>query len=86
MLAGNPKQQLYAARMHSCMIPFDNLGDLQAELYKHGSRGKQFDRYKDENGKNDYFTRFDKDSIKMTPEIMRLAWPTIIDEPEDEEQ
>lgn len=86
MLAGNPKQQLFVARMHSCMIPFDKLGDLQADLYANGDRGKQFDRFKDEKGKYDYFTKFDKDSIRMTPDIMRLAWPAILDEAEDEEE
>ena len=88
MTAGNPKQQLFVARMHSCMIPFDKLSDLQSGLYTYKSRGKQFEAFegrqeKNENGKwvwiYDYFTSFDKDSVKKTPNIMRLSWPKIID-------
>lgn len=84
ILAGNPKQQLFVARMHSCMIPFDELSALQRSLGEKAIKWEQFKRFADAKEEYDYFTKFDRDSIKMTPDIMRLAWPSIADEPKDD--
>lgn len=72
MQAGNPKQQLFIARMHGCMIPYDQLPGLQKALAERA--GKQFERFADDKEKYDYFTKFDITSIEKTPAIMELSW------------
>lgn len=68
--AGNPKQQLYIGRLHSCIIPWDGLKKLQQQLLAYSSGGKDpFGRFT-----SGCFTDLDEKNVADTAAILRLAW------------
>ena len=59
--AGNPRQQLYIARMHPCITPYWKLDKLEKYL-------------RDSIGMKKNFRQMDITSIQKTEDILRLLW------------
>lgn len=74
ILAGNPKQQLYIGRMHSCIIPWDGLEELQKRLQLYASTYEEGKKNPFERFTADCFTDLDKKNIADTAAIFLLAW------------
>lgn len=76
MMSGNPKQQLFIARMHACICSVEDLTLLQKTLYEEltDERG---DNYAPSGANEDIYDRFinmDKRSIESTPDLLIRSW------------
>lgn len=87
--AGNPRQQLYIARLHSCLCSLDQLEKLQESLYNpYLDQGdSHFLSFKPENSGSSQnifnkFKKIDQSNINNTPELMTVAWS--MDDKEEE--
>lgn len=75
--AGNPKHQLYIARMHGCICSFDELDCLSEYLFNCATE-KNWKQYADGssfiNRKKKDFKIIDESNINMTTEILQTTW------------
>jgi hypothetical protein len=68
---GNPKQQLYIGKLHSCICPWDDLSVLQKKLASEFELGdNKFKRFKSEN----IFTEIDISNVISTADILKTRW------------
>jgi hypothetical protein len=67
--SGNPSQQLHIARLHSCMIPWEELPALQEALLNAGPDSDAFCRFTP-----GYFTKYDEKNIAHTADIIERTW------------
>jgi hypothetical protein len=77
----NPSQQLYIARLHSCMVPWEDLNALQEALLNAGPDSDAFCQYTP-----GYFTKYDERNIAHTADILDRAWFSRSKEPAERDQ
>lgn len=76
MISGNPKQQLFIARMHACICSLDDLALLQKTLYEELADDRS-DNYAPSGVNEDVYDRFiamDKKNIVSTPHLLMRTW------------
>lgn len=76
MICGNPKQQLFIARMHACICSVDDLALLQKTLYEELG-DERCDAYAPVGVNKDVYDRFivmDRQSIVSTPHLLMRTW------------
>lgn len=75
MKAGNPKHQLYIARMHGCITSRDGLENLATTMYQYSSNASanEAEKYTDKEAPKD-FIAYDKKNIAQTADILTIAW------------
>ena len=59
-LSGNPRQQLFAAKMHPCICSYEAQRDLAKALEKHGL-------------KKDFYS-YDRKNVQATRQLLNLEW------------
>ena len=76
MSAGNPKQQLFIARMHGCICSTGGLPLLQKAIFDEMT-DERYERYAP-TGPNedvfDLFIKYDRSNVLDTANILRRAW------------